>query len=76
MSVAGVFAYALTAFTAEANLRTGTASKTPLEAIEKSMSAIRTNRRSLDEIDKRLFPARPWEIEDEPVADQMPERPH
>jgi len=73
MSVAGVFAYALTAFTAEANLRTGTASKTPLEAIEKSVAMIRNDRRLPDEIGRRLDFTVPWKPGEDRAAGQLPE---
>ena len=74
LSVAGAFAYAITAITAEANLWTGTAAKTPVEAIEKTVSMIRTDRRLLNEIGKRLGPASPWKLDDNQVAGRPPER--
>ncbi|MCW1925913.1 hypothetical protein OKA05_25365 [Luteolibacter arcticus] len=74
LSVAGIVAYAITAVTAEANLRTGTAAKTPMEAIKKSVSMIRTDRRLRDELGKRLVPASPWKLDDDPVAGQLPAR--
>jgi hypothetical protein len=69
LSVAGISAYAITAFTAEANLRTGTAAKTPVEAIEKSVSLVRSNPRWLEEITKRLTPGT-YKLDDDQVADR------
>jgi hypothetical protein len=73
LAVAGVVAYALTAFTAEANLRSGTACKTPMEAIEKSVSMIRTDRRLPDEIGRRLDFTGPWRPGEDRAAGQLPE---
>ena len=69
LSVAGISAYAITAFTAEANLRTGTAAKTPVEAIEKSVSFIRTHPRLLEEITKHLTPGTS-NLDDDQVAER------
>jgi hypothetical protein len=73
LSIAGISAYAITALMAEANLRTGTATKTPMEAIEKSLSVIRTGRHSLDDITKRWAPGSS-KLDDDQVAEQSPER--
>jgi hypothetical protein len=73
LAVVGIITYALTALTAEANFRTGTASKTPLEAIEKSVSMIRTDRRLPDEIGRRLDVTGPWKPGEDPVAGELPE---
>ena len=72
--MAGLSAYAITAVTAEANLRTGTAAKTPMEAIGKSVSVIRTDRRFHDEITKRLVPASFSKLDDDQVPGQPPEQ--
>lgn len=75
MTIAGVSAYAITALIAEANLRTGTVSRTPMEAIEKSLATLRTDRRLRDETTKRLFPGTS-KLDDDQVAGQSLERPH
>ena len=75
MTIAGVSAYAITALIAEANLRTGTVSRTPLEAIEKSVATLRTDRRLRDGTAKRLFPGTS-KLDDEQVARPLLERPH
>jgi hypothetical protein len=74
MAIAGVSAYAITVLLAEANLRTGTMTKTPGEAIGKSLTMIRTDHRFLDEITKRLGVARFWKPGDDQVVEQRSER--
>jgi hypothetical protein len=68
--VAGVFAYAITAIMAEANFGTGAAARTPMEAIGKSLSMIRTNRRLPNDIGKRLDPVSSWSLSDGKAAGQ------
>lgn len=48
MAVAGVSAYAITAVLSEANLRMGTVAKNPVEAIQKGLTALKTDHRMLD----------------------------
>ncbi|RYD46581.1 MAG: hypothetical protein EOP83_29410 [Verrucomicrobiaceae bacterium] len=48
MAVVGVAAYAITAVIAEANLRMGTVTKNPVEAIQKTLATLKTDRRMLD----------------------------
>lgn len=74
MAVAGVSAYAITAVIAEANLRMGTVTRNPVEAIEKSLTAIKNDRRMLD---GALVLASSWQAdsEDEPAAPSPDEAP-
>jgi len=74
LSVAGLLAYAIMALVAEANLRTGTVAGTPMEAVEKSVSMIRTNQRSPDEIGRRLDLTGPWQPGEDPMAGELPGR--
>ena len=71
LSVVGISAYAIAAITAETNMRTGTAAKSPIEAIKNSLSIVRTDRRLHDEITGRLLRTSPRDLDQ--VAGQLPE---
>jgi len=65
MAIAGVSAYAITAVIAEANLRMGMVAKNPVEAIEKTLTTLKTDRRMLD---RALVLASSWQADSgEPV---------
>ncbi|MEK7949147.1 hypothetical protein [Luteolibacter soli] len=57
MAVAGVSAYAVAALMSEANLRTGTVTRSPFEAIAKSVATLRTDRHLHDA--HEVFPQAP-----------------
>jgi hypothetical protein len=71
MAVAGVAAYAVTAVVAEANLRMGTVTRNPVEAIQKTLATLKTDRRMLD---KALVLASSWQADSDEPAQYSPDQ--
>lgn len=69
-----LLSFAAEAATAEANLRIGSAAKTPVAAIEANLSVLKTDRRLLDEIAARLVLDASWKLDADQTAQRLAEK--